>query len=79
MDRAVARQDPLSPSSHDLFSVHTEAEFWVSLPPLIRMLPIVLRPHRLASYAREARGPQPAGGSEWQEVDLFSYIPLLPL
>ena len=34
----------LSPSSHDLFSVYTqkETEFWVSLPLLIRMLPIGL-------------------------------------
>ena len=81
MDRTVARQDPLSPSSHDLFSLFTqkEREFWVSLPLHIRTLPIVLRPHHLASHAREARRPQAAGGNEWQAVDLFSDILFLPL
>ena len=81
MDKTVAHQDPLSPSSHDLFSLFTQKErkFWASLPLLIRTLPIVLRPHRLASHAREARRPQAAGGNEWQAVDLFSDIPLLLL
>ena len=105
---------------HDLVSGFTqkEREFWVSLPLLIRTLPIILRPHHLASYAREARDPQAAEipnlsilawripwmeesgrlqsmglqrvghswmtkttqttADEWQVVDLFSYIPLLP-
>ena len=58
---------------------HRRREFWVSLPLLIRTLPIILRPHHLASYAREARGPQVAGGNEWQAVDLYSYIPLLSI